>query len=670
MLKKYVVLWDVETKRGWLVNVPSILLHLLRASLESNKTDDFSFAFLFEPQQFQESHKPHSRSSALEVLINPKNLNIKLYQDCERENETDIFFRIRDRVEILYAILEKMVDYQALITGQNGEKIKTTPRKYLEGWDFKDIATNSGTANDCIYPQVERLKTVGKTWVDFTRVLQAVFLFGRGFGEIIEPAEKNEICQYWGTLPSKKYYMAASMEDLINMMDRLGNPKSTPPRLVGSISWYPGSSSLTERCPCERTPQVHSELAHTLLPSHLERKLPMCSSFSLSATGAAIFGYNQNDGWLWGDIGDPEQGVPSTSDDQYDSDDHGQTRTSIIDIPILNAPMVGASSSVIASYQYRVAIICALPQEMMAVRALFDDLHPKDIPKDENDSNSYIFGRMAGHNVVTACLPSGEYGTNAASKVASDLQRSFPAVKFIFVVGIGGGVPSSKHDIRLGDVVVSTAIFQHDMGKVTSRSSPLNRTGTIQLPARSLRTAINSIRSDPRIGYTSLEMHIAEIVKLRPEYQRPKEVATRESIQSGHLHAEGVYTCEKCSYFEAPWAPRGPRVHYGLIASGNQVIKDALVRDHIAKDLDILCFEMESAGVMTTGQCLVIRGISDYADSEKTDKWHNYAAAVAAAYTKLFLSNIDNLETPSHRAIQVQPALYSNKNMYSPEMMR
>jgi hypothetical protein len=53
--------------------------------------------------------------------------------------------------------------------------------------------------------------------------------------------------------------------------------------------------------------------------------------------------------------------------------------------------------------------------------------------------------------------------------------------------------------------------------------------------------------------------------------------------------------------------------------------------------LKAICFEMEGAGVMTTGQCLAIRGICDYADSHKNDDWHNYAAATAAAYTKFFV---------------------------------
>jgi hypothetical protein len=82
-------------------------------------------------------------------------------------------------------------------------------------------------------------------------------------------------------------------------------------------------------------------------------------------------------------------------------------------------------------------------------------------------------------------------------------------------------------------------------------------------------------------------------------------------------------------------------VHYGTIASGNQVIRNATQRDGLSADLGgILCFEMEAAGLMNSFPCLVVRGICDYADSHKNKKWQAYAAGTAAAYAKELLSVI------------------------------
>lgn len=77
-----------------------------------------------------------------------------------------------------------------------------------------------------------------------------------------------------------------------------------------------------------------------------------------------------------------------------------------------------------------------------------------------------------------------------------------------------------------------------------------------------------------------------------------------------------------------------PSIHYGTIASGDQVVKDAGLRDRIAQETGAICLEMEAAALMDEYPCLVVRGICDYADSHKIKEWQPYAAAVATAYVK------------------------------------
>jgi hypothetical protein len=64
------VLWDEEEKRGWLANGTSALLHLLRTSLEYNKTDKFNSAFLFKSEEMEDASITHTADSAIEVLMN------------------------------------------------------------------------------------------------------------------------------------------------------------------------------------------------------------------------------------------------------------------------------------------------------------------------------------------------------------------------------------------------------------------------------------------------------------------------------------------------------------------------------------------------------------------------------------------------------------------------
>lgn len=83
-------------------------------------------------------------------------------------------------------------------------------------------------------------------------------------------------------------------------------------------------------------------------------------------------------------------------------------------------------------------------------------------------------------------------------------------------------------------------------------------------------------------------------------------------------------------------------IHYGIIASGDTLVKNAVRRDELAKGTgeECICFEMEAAGIMNAFPCVVIRGICDYADSHKNDRWQGYAAATAAAYAKELLEII------------------------------
>ena len=67
------------------------------------------------------------------------------------------------------------------------------------------------------------------------------------------------------------------------------------------------------------------------------------------------------------------------------------------------------------------------------------------------------------------------------------------------------------------------------------------------------------------------------------------------------------------------------------------MVKDAATRERLKQDYNLICVEMEAAGLMDIFPCLVIRSICYYADSHRSKKWQPYAAAVAAAYMKELL---------------------------------
>ena len=113
-----------------------------------------------------------------------------------------------------------------------------------------------------------------------------------------------------------------------------------------------------------------------------------------------------------------------------------------------------ASRRCLRPEDYTVAWIAALPLELAAAKKMLDEEH-YPLPQKSDDPNIYTFGSIGEHNVVVTCLPVGKMGNNSAATVVTWIKLRFRALRFGLLVGIGGGVPTNKTDIRLGDVVVS-----------------------------------------------------------------------------------------------------------------------------------------------------------------------------------------------------------------------
>jgi nucleoside phosphorylase len=300
---------------------------------------------------------------------------------------------------------------------------------------------------------------------------------------------------------------------------------------------------------------------------------------------------------------------------------------------------------------YTVGWICALPTETAAAQGMLDERHGNLISP-QHDTNNYTFGRIGDHNVVISCLPSGVMGTISAAKVATQMLSTFPGLRFGLMVGIGGGVPSEENNMRLGDVVVSKptgtfgGVIQYDFGK-TVQDGKFMRTGLLNRPPDLLLTALAKLEAKHMMEGHELAEYLSGMMQKYPkmEAQFSHPGVQHDSLYMAEYdHLEQFKTCSQCDSSKLmdrePRLPSGPVVHYGLIASGDQVMKDGVTRDRLKEELDVLCFEMEAAGLMDSFPCLVIRGICDYADSHKNKRWQPHAAAVAAAYAKELLHTI------------------------------
>ncbi len=318
--------------------------------------------------------------------------------------------------------------------------------------------------------------------------------------------------------------------------------------------------------------------------------------------------------------------------------------------------------------KYTVGWICAITTESVAARAFLDEEHDGPCQVAQHDNNSYVLGKIGSHNVVIAVLPDAEYGIASAAVVAQSLLHSFPNVRIGLMVGIGGGAPSRKHDVRLGDIVVSSrdggkgGVFQYDFGK-TIQNQSFQETGFLNQPPMVLRTAVSALRGTYEKNGHQLADDVdkaLKTIKKRKKYTRPPPASDRlyKADIVHPLHSSDG--CDvACSDDEALLVVRDardeedddPAIHYGSIASANQLMKDARIRDKLADDKGVLCFEMEAAGLMNHFPCLVIRGICDYSDSHKNKEWEGFAAMMAAAYAKDLLRQIPPNKVEGERRI-------------------
>ncbi|KAJ5347797.1 uncharacterized protein N7506_001050 [Penicillium brevicompactum] len=305
---------------------------------------------------------------------------------------------------------------------------------------------------------------------------------------------------------------------------------------------------------------------------------------------------------------------------------------------------------------YTVAWVCSDTTECVVAREFLDEEHDSPINSSPSDKIIYTLGRIWEHNVVIATLARRFWGIYSTTRVVLDLQKTFPNIRICLMVGIGGGLPSQSHDIRLGDVVVSfssnsqSSHVQYDPFE-TASGSLIQSSLCTSSPPVFLSTAVTQLMIEYEKAGNSLKSKVHRVLEKWPQppkkYQRPGPVYDR-LYQSHVVHVNDDETCNSCGDDLSHLVVRNsrleidaPAIHYGLIGSSNLIIRDASYRDKISAETGILCYILDTPDWVFHFPCLLVRGISDYCDSHKNRVWWGYASIVAAACAKDLLKHIN-----------------------------
>ncbi|KAK6532777.1 hypothetical protein TWF281_006953 [Arthrobotrys megalospora] len=309
--------------------------------------------------------------------------------------------------------------------------------------------------------------------------------------------------------------------------------------------------------------------------------------------------------------------------------------------------------------QYTIGWLCVSQHSAAAARAMLDVRHePCELPFD--DDSAYTYGSISGHNVVIACAPYGTLRTNSTSALIQTLSRSFPNMEIYLLVGTGSGVPrnpaprNAEDDIHLGDVVVGwnkragvPSIVQCDVRGEDIRQNELG-INILDKPDPRILNALTTLVINHHDGETKFAEHLKRSKVFHPGLE------SDTLYEPTYTHTGTGNTCSACDPGQLVARPKRNVAdlvfHQGTMLSGNSLIKSADARDRLAKRFhNAMCIETEAAGVIDNERCLVIRGISDYADSHKNESWQSYAAAAAAAFAREYLYTVRPLPTEAKK---------------------
>jgi len=171
-----------------------------------------------------------------------------------------------------------------------------------------DIVDNNFPAR----PRVSYLNPSGRGWVDFTRRIGAITIFGQGFEDLIEPTpDANNLCKNWMHVPSGHDYLVASISTPRKICKKQGNMQSDPLQLAQDIYWHK-AHILFEPCTCQQNNAC--DRIKVLLPPSLGVKNNPDPFKQLS--GAVVFGRSKRWPWFW-----PAKGRPTERDEHENGEE-------------------------------------------------------------------------------------------------------------------------------------------------------------------------------------------------------------------------------------------------------------------------------------------------------------------------------------------------------------
>ncbi|XP_022236280.1 uncharacterized protein LOC106476818 [Limulus polyphemus] len=327
--------------------------------------------------------------------------------------------------------------------------------------------------------------------------------------------------------------------------------------------------------------------------------------------------------------------------------------------------MVHQMPKVVSFQQPTIAIITAQYCEKVAVDAMIENRDVYFRYKTEGESHVYTLGNIGSHRVVATKLPCVGHDRSAmiaAGNTTTRLLGTFQNVEYVFLVGVGGGVPhytDYKKHVRLGDVVVSAPTEEHNyiyvycekkkaLGLQGTSSSGGYKVRTWALPNYELQKYAQLVWQQQSSNILQWQNYIEEAQQLlldqEANFSRPSSESDKLFVSVEGENVIEVSHPEPPTGTEDLHTSISPVVHFGVVGSGKM---DDTERLEFAHQHGIKAFDSEFDAVAESlygnrqDNYIFLRGISDYRDGTVDKEWQPYAALAAAAFMKAVINSLN-----------------------------
>lgn len=269
--KGWVVLYDVEADCGWLIDGPSALLHLVRASMALQNSGP---AEIGQPKLSitNEAVDPLAACHALLILLDEANKRTLL-----RSNES-----FEERVLDILCLMKVIFAEQ--------EKLGHRGNNTLTGFTFIDLVQRNGKVG-----RYQKGPDKGfNAWINLVKGIKAAVLFGRGFGDLFVSATPGKNCP-WRVLHKDKQHLAVRVRDLRRIVRGNDGLTEKPWAITDKAYWLPPRDVFVHDS-CSKSCMHNTYEPTQILLSDPKSHETVGTSYEnfddLPITGAVIFGYN------------------------------------------------------------------------------------------------------------------------------------------------------------------------------------------------------------------------------------------------------------------------------------------------------------------------------------------------------------------------------------------